>query len=82
MRGMAKRGRPAKGPAGERVSDYEQVTIRLPADSRRLLKAWSTVSQIPAWQLVDQLVREGVKRLEAKDRKRVEWLVEGWGERD
>ncbi len=79
---MAKRGRPPEGPAGERVSDYEQVTIRLPVPTRRILKAWAMVSQTPAWALVDRLVREGARRLAPSDRKRIESLVQAWDERD
>lgn len=48
-----RRGRPATGVhAGERMSDYQRMTIRLPADAHARLLSASTVTGIPAWRLI------------------------------
>lgn len=39
--------------------------------SRQLLKAWAMVSQVPAWQIVSDMVLDGVKALSAQDRRRI-----------
>lgn len=64
-----KRGRPATGPGGERVSDYPQVMIRLPQPTKATLDALSSVTGVPVWRLVDRAVRAYVESLPVKDRK-------------
>lgn len=62
-------GRPAEGIAGERVSDYPQVMIRLPRATKNLLDALRGVTGVPIWRLVDQAVATYVDQLPEPERK-------------
>jgi hypothetical protein len=62
-------GRPAKGPNGERVSDYPRLTIRLPRVTKNQLEALSTLRRVPVWELVDQAVKAYIEQLPNDERK-------------
>ena len=48
-----KPGRPPSGVRfGDRVRDYPQVSVRLPAETRTLLNAMSAISGKPQWRVV------------------------------
>ena len=50
-------GRPPSGPKGEKVSEYRQLTIRLPGNTRALLDDARGHTGIPIWRLIDLAVR-------------------------
>ena len=50
-------GRPPAGArAGEKVKDYPQLSIRLPADVRATLQALSVISGRPQWRLITESI--------------------------
>jgi predicted DNA-binding protein len=50
-------GRPPAGArAGEKVKDYPQLSIRLPADVRAKLQALSVISGRPQWRLITESI--------------------------
>lgn len=50
-------GRPPAGArAGEKVKDYPQLSIRLPADVKAKLQAISLVSSRPQWRLITDAI--------------------------
>jgi hypothetical protein len=56
-KGQRRIGRPPAGArAGERVKDYPQLSIRLPADVKAKLHALSLVSSQPQWRLVTDAI--------------------------
>ena len=51
------RGRPAKGlRPGELVTNYERVTVRMPAASKARLMALADVTTTPVWLLLTNAV--------------------------
>jgi predicted DNA-binding protein len=50
-------GRPPAGArAGERVKDYPQLSVRLPAEMRAKLQALSRVAQRPQWRIITEAI--------------------------
>lgn len=50
-------GRPPAGArAGEKVKDYPQLSIRLPADVKAKLQAISLISSRPQWRLITDAI--------------------------
>jgi predicted DNA-binding protein len=50
-------GRPPAGAReGEKVKDYPQLSIRLPADVKAKLQALSLISSRPQWRLISDAV--------------------------
>jgi hypothetical protein len=50
-------GRPPAGArAGEKVKDYPQLSIRLPADVKAKLQAFSLISARPQWRLIAEAI--------------------------
>jgi hypothetical protein len=50
-------GRPPAGArAGERVKDYPQLSIRLPAEVKAKLQAMSLVSGRPQWRVITDAI--------------------------
>jgi hypothetical protein len=66
---MAKRGRPPAGPGGKKVSDYPQLTVRLPAETRARLSTLSLLLAQPMWQIIDDALNTYVRNLPASDQK-------------
>jgi hypothetical protein len=64
-------GRPPSGPRGQKVSDYPQVMIRLPRQTKSTLEALSAATGVPVWQLVDRAVAVYVKQLAPSEQKLV-----------
>ena len=62
-------GRPPVGRKGEKVSDYPQVMIRLPQDTKDVLEALSGLTGTPVWRLIDQAVDTYVKQLSDAEKK-------------
>ena len=67
----ARMGQPPKGPAGERVSDYPRVGLRLPRATKNALEALAVWRRVPLWALVDRAVRELIARLPEAERARL-----------
>jgi predicted DNA-binding protein len=62
-------GRPRSGADGERVSDYPQVTVRLPRDTRAALNALSGMTGRPIWRLIADAVDAYVEGLPDDERR-------------
>ena len=62
-------GRPPIGRKGEKVSDYPQVMIRLPHETKDVLDALSGLTGTPVWRLIDQAVDAYVKQLSDSEKK-------------
>jgi hypothetical protein len=63
------RGRRPVGLHGEKVSEYPQVMIRLPHQTKITLDALSGLTGTPIWRLVDQAVDVYVQALPEAERK-------------
>src|SRR5712692_8258703 len=64
-------GRPPSGPAGERVSEYPQLTIRLPAATKAKLSTLSLLTGTPIWRLIDSAVDTYVQHLPEPEKSRL-----------
>ena len=71
-----KRGRPPTGARGEKVSDYPQMTIRLPVETRAKLNTLSLLLATPIWQIVDRAINVYVTHLPKRDQAILGPLVE------
>jgi hypothetical protein len=50
-------GRPPAGArAGERVKDYPQLSVRVPADVKATLQALSAVASRPQWRIITEAI--------------------------
>ena len=65
----AGRGRPPSGPAGERVSEYPTLAVRLPRPTKDALSALSALRRVPMWKMLDTTIRAYIKTLPAADRR-------------
>ena len=68
---LTRLGRPASGQHGEKVSEYPQVMIRLPRDTKDALDALSGATGTPIWQLIDVAVTKYIHTLPEAQRKLV-----------
>jgi len=68
-------GRPPAGESGERVTDYPQVSVRLPADARDKLLALSRVRGQPQWRLIVDAVECYIRDLPADERRQLEAML-------
>jgi hypothetical protein len=64
-------GRPATGLRGEKVSEYPQVMIRLPQQTKSALDALSGATGTPIWRLIDTAVDAYIKGLPEAQRRLV-----------
>ena len=62
-------GRPPEGAAGEPVSGYPRVTVRLPPATKDTLAALSALRRVPVWKLLDTAVRAYLETLPADERR-------------
>ena len=62
-------GRPPVGADGEKVSEYPQVMIRLPRETKATLDALSGLTGTPIWRLIDQAVAAYVDHMPEPQRK-------------
>jgi hypothetical protein len=65
----ARIGRPPVGSDGEKVSEYPQVMIRLPRETKATLDALSGLTGTPIWRLIDQAVAVYVDHMPEPQRK-------------
>jgi predicted DNA-binding protein len=69
-------GRPPAGArAGEKVKDYPQLSIRLPADVKAKLQALSLISARPQWRLVSEAIDCYLGMLSEEEQRRVGEIV-------
>ena len=64
-------GRPASGLRGEKVSEYPQVMIRLPRQTKDALDALSGATGVPIWRLIDTAVGTYISNLPDAQRRLV-----------
>jgi len=64
-------GRPASGLRGEKVSEYPQVMIRLPRQTKDALDALSGATGTPIWRLIDNAVGMYISKLPDAQRRLV-----------
>jgi hypothetical protein len=70
-------GRPPAGArAGEKVKDYPQLSIRLPADVKAKLQALSLISRRPQWRLVAEAIDCYLGQRPEEEQRRVGELVD------
>jgi predicted DNA-binding protein len=75
-------GRPPAGARdGEKVKDYPQLSIRLPADVKAKLQALSLIAARPQWRIITDAIDCYLKGRTDTERKMVEELL-GRGGRD
>ena len=69
-------GRPASGRDGEKVSEYPQVMIRLPRQTKDALDALSGATGTPIWRLIDLAVTRYIHTLPEAQRKVVSGVID------
>jgi predicted transcriptional regulator len=69
-------GRPPAGAhPGEKVKDYPQLSIRLPADVKAKLQALSIVSGRPQWRLITESIECFFRERPEAEQRLVDELV-------
>ena len=69
-------GRPPAGAReGEKVKDYPQLSIRLPADVKAKLQALSLISSRPQWRLISDAIECYLRDRPEAEQKMVDELV-------
>lgn len=69
-------GRPPAGAReGEKVKDYPQLSIRLPAEVKAKLQALSVISSRPQWRLISDAIECYLRDRPEPEQKMVEDLV-------
>ena len=69
-------GRPPAGAReGEKVKDYPQLSIRLPADVKAKLQALSVISSRPQWRLISDAIECYLRDRPEAEQKMVDELV-------
>jgi hypothetical protein len=68
-------GRPPAGPRGEKVKDYPQLGLRVPAEAKAKLRALSVVRSRPQWRLLSDAIECYLRERPAAERKLVNQLV-------
>jgi hypothetical protein len=69
-------GRPPAGArAGEKVKDYPQLSIRLPAEVKARLQALSVISGRPQWRLITDAIECFLRERPEPEQRMVEELV-------
>ena len=68
-------GRPPAGArAGEKVKDYPQLSIRLPADMKAKLQALSLIGARPQWRIITDAIDCYLRERPEPERRMVEEL--------
>jgi predicted DNA-binding protein len=69
-------GRPPAGArAGEKVKDYPQLSIRLPADVKAKLQALSLINARPQWRLITDAIECYLKTRSESEQSMVDELI-------
>ena len=69
-------GRPPGGAGGARVSDYTQVSLRVPETTKTLLEALTGMTGLPAWRLLGDALALYVERLPEDERRLLKGVQE------
>jgi hypothetical protein len=62
-------GRPPSGVDGEKVSEYRQITIRLPGSTRQLLYAIAGMTGMPIWRVMHHALEAYVLQMPDDERR-------------
>jgi hypothetical protein len=74
--GRRRIGRPPAGAReGERVKDYPQLSIRLPADVKAKLQALSVITSRPQWRIITDAIDCYLRDRTDGERRLVDELV-------
>jgi hypothetical protein len=69
-------GRPPAGArVGEKVTDYPQLSIRVPPDVKRRLQVIVQVTSRPQWHVIADAIESYQRELPSSERRRVEELL-------
>jgi predicted DNA-binding protein len=69
-------GRPPAGArAGERVKDYPQLSVRIPAESRARLQAISTITSRPQWRLITDAIDCYLREFPEAEQRKVDTVM-------
>jgi hypothetical protein len=75
-RGRRRLGRPPAGArAGEKVSDYPQLSVRVPVEMKLALGALSIIQSKPQWRIVLESIECHIASLSESDRRKLRELV-------
>lgn len=74
-------GRPPGGHRGERVRDYPTLTVRVPQQTRLMLKALAAHRREPLWKLIRHLTICGIRDLPARERRQLMRRLKRMGSR-
>jgi predicted transcriptional regulator len=70
-------GRPPAGAReGEKVKDYPQLSIRLPAEIKAKVQALSAISSRPQWRLISDAIECYLRDRPEAEQKMVDELVD------
>ena len=70
-------GRPPAGAReGEKVKDYPQLSIRLPAEIKAKVQALSVISSRPQWRLISDAIECYLRDRPEAEQKMVDELVD------
>jgi hypothetical protein len=64
-------GRPPTGPDGKKVSEYPQLTIRLPLETKAKLSTLSLLTANPMWRIIDRAVDLYVQHLPEPEKSKL-----------
>ena len=65
----ARVGRPPAGDAGEKVSEYSQLGIRVPPNTKALLEAIGGMTGMPLWKVMEEALNAYVRELPQDEQK-------------
>jgi predicted DNA-binding protein len=69
-------GRPPAGArVGEKVKDYPQLGLRIPAEAKAKLQALSVVSSRPQWRLLSEAIDCYLRARPAAEKREVRQLI-------
>jgi hypothetical protein len=69
-------GRPPAGARpGEKVSDYPQVSVRVPPDMKLKLNALSTLLSRPQWRIMFESIECFIRSLPESEQRLVQELI-------
>jgi len=76
MNSKRKSGRPPAGlRPGERVSDYPQLSTRIPSDTYERLQALASIHRIPQWRIISDALDRYVKELSLEEQALLAELI-------
>lgn len=71
-------GRPPAGAReGEKVTEYPQLSLRLPAEAKAKLHALSLITDQPQWRLITEAIDCYLRQRSPSDRRAVDRIVGG-----